>query len=293
QEPGAVMMLAAEDDRDEIARRLHAIIRHLEPTPEQADMLGKNFYPVSRLGIDNRITHKVNGVIEWNIQLIKKIIDTAKVLPDLRLIILDPVSRFRSGDENASEDATKFVEALEIIRQRTGVTVLTAHHSRKGSSGESQDDIRGASAFVDALRFAATLYRPMVDAAKKLGIPEKEAPSWIRLSVVKSNYQTELDQQWLRRGPGGVLEATDPPAKPEKHQERGEERYTSVLPKLKELIRKADTQGDKLTKTSITKNHSGKCGIFGCGDQVLRGIISRALEEGEIKQEDGGCLRLY
>lgn len=295
--PGAVLMLAAEDDRDELARRVKSItsimrLNH-DMTAEQERALGERFYAASRLGVDNRITHKVEGVIQWNWPLITQIIETARAIPDLRLIILDPVSRFRSGDENANEDATKFVEALEIIRQQTGVTVLTAHHSRKGSTGESQDDIRGASAFVDALRFAATLYTPPADVAQKMGIDPEEARSWVRFSVVKSNYQTDVDQMWFKRGQGGVLMLTTPPsAPPSKAEAKGEERYQAALPKIREMVRKADSRGDPMTARQF-RDHGGAEGVFGMGIQSLNACVSRAIEEGEIHRGEDSKLRLY
>ena len=295
--PGGVLMLAAEDDQDELSRRLHAIRDrmklNMDLTDQQEALLGGDFYPVTRLADDNRITVKVNGSVDWNPALINSIIRTAKDISNLRLIILDPVARFRGGDENANEDATKFVEALEKIRKETGVTVLCAHHSRKGGTGESAEDIRGASAFVDALRFAATLYCPSVDDAKKLGIAEDERRSWVRMMVVKSNYKTDVDQQWYRRAEGGVLALTEEPKrKASVIDNKAEDRYLSALPKIKELLRKADHDGKTITQTRICTNYAGASGLFGVGDQTLRGIISRAIEEGKIKKHDG-ALKLF
>lgn len=294
---GGVLMLAAEDDQDELSRRLHAIKERLSLnqnlTNEQEVLLGNNFYPVSRLANDNRLTKKENGSVDWNAALINAITKTAKDIENLRLIILDPVARFRAGDENSNEDATKFVEALEMIRKATGVTVLCAHHSRKGGAGDSADDIRGASAFVDALRFAATLYSPSVDDAKKLGIDEEERRSWVRMMVVKSNYKTEVDQQWFRRGEGGVLCLTVPPsAPPSKGEAKGAERYLAALPKIKDMVKKADEKGDPMTERQF-RNHGGIEGVFGIGIGSLKACVSRAIEEKEIYKGDDGKLRLY
>lgn len=294
---GGVLMLAAEDDQDELSRRLHSIKDHLtlgfSLTDEQEALLGENFYPVTRLADDNRLTHKTNGAIDWNHALINSIVRTSNEIPNLRLIILDPVARFRAGDENANEDATKFVEALEAIRKQTGVTVLCAHHSRKGGTGESADDIRGASAFVDALRFAATLYSPSVEDAKKLGIDEDERRSWVRMMVVKSNYKTDIDSQWYRRSEGGVLALTkEPQPMPTKAANKGEERYQAALPKLRELIRKADERGEPLTRKKLNTDYAGSEGIFGMSDKSLRAVVQRALDEGQITLKDAK-LRLY
>ena len=292
--PGGVLMLGAEDDRDEIARRLHAIADAngwLE-WREERDLLGEHFYPIARVGEDNRITVRAGTDIVRNLQWIGEIIGAANAIPNLRLIILDPVSRFRSGDENSNEDATKFVEALELIRRETGVTVLCAHHSRKGSDGSDADSIRGASAFVDALRFAATLAVPKEEDAKRMGLTDEERRKLVRFNVVKSNYRTDTDTFWMRRGMGGALEYMPPPQRPEREgaaAQKGEERYTAVLPKLKDIIRKRDEEGQPLTRRAL-RELCGTAGIFGCSDQTMRGIVSRAIEEKAVfehKHESG------
>lgn len=300
-QPGGVLMIGAEDDRDEIARRLHAITdaQGWPDWREERTLLGEHFYPIARVGEENRITVRAGSDVVRNLQWIGEIIATANAIPNLRLIILDPASRFRSGDENSNEDATKFVEALELIRRETGVTVLCAHHSKKGSDGSDADGIRGASAFVDALRFAATLAVPTTEKAKQLGLPDEERRKMVCFNVVKSNYRTDTDTFWMRRGTGGALEYTNPPAKPERigaAAQKGDERYNVVLPKLRDLIREKDGEGTPLTRRAL-REYSGASGIFGCSDGVMRGIVSRAIEEKEIfiheNEKEPATLHLY
>ncbi|MDZ7750011.1 MAG: AAA family ATPase [Halofilum sp. (in: g-proteobacteria)] len=50
----------------------------------------------------------------------------ARDIPDLRLIVLDSVSRFRGGEENSNDDATRFVEAVESLREQTGAAIFSA-----------------------------------------------------------------------------------------------------------------------------------------------------------------------
>ncbi len=285
--PGGVLMLGAEDDREELGRRLHAIANAYgwKEWREEYSLLGENFYPVSRLGKDNRLTERDNGNISARALWIQGIINAAKEIPNLRLIILDPVSRFRSGDENENEAATKFVEALETIRQATGVTVIVAHHSRKGSTGDTADDIRGASGFVDALRFAATLSVPTSDQAKKMALDDDERRKMVRFNVVKSNYRTEVDTFWMRRGVGGVLEWTEAPAIVTSRDEREEARYQKALPLIIEKVRSG-----QVTNKEGLKQYAGAKGVFGMADRALRVCINRAIKEGHIIQTDGGTL---
>ncbi|BAP13788.1 hypothetical protein AS19_09370 [Alcanivorax sp. NBRC 101098] len=284
--PGGVLMIGAEDDKEELSRRLHAIasVSGWADWREEHKALGENFYPVSRLGQDNRLTEKLEGNITQRPGWIQAILDAASRVPNLRLIILDPVSRFRSGDENDNEAATKFVEALETIRQATGVTVLCAHHSRKGSTGDTADDIRGASSFVDALRFAATLAVPNPEQAKKMGLDDDECRKLVRFKVVKSNYRTDTDAFWMRRTTGGALEWTEAPMVIKGADERAEKRYQDALP----LIVKKVKDGNK--RANRFRQYAGKEGIFGMGEQSLRGCVARAIEEGAITQAANGDL---
>lgn len=292
ERPGSVLMFGAEDSRDEMSRRLHSITQEYAWDGHRLDSeaLGEGFYPISLLGQDNRLTvHDGRDIVRHEAR-ISRLIRMAKTIPGLRMIIIDPVSRFRSGDENDNEAATRFVEVLEQIREETGVTVLCAHHSRKGSTGEDVDDIRGASAFVDALRFAATLARPKPGK----GLCDDDAKGMVRFSVVKSNYRTDVDEQWMRRGVGGVLKPIEAP-KPQARRvrERGEERYQEVLPALKELIGTQAKRGDPLTFSKLRRLYGGKAGRFGVGRDLLEGMAKRAVDEDVVQRRDDGTLHLW
>ena len=289
--PGGVLMFGAEDDRDEMSRRLHSIAKEyawdgcrLDP-----EALGENFYPVSVLGKDNLLTYHNGRDIVRDAKRIKHLINMAKSIHNLRLIIIDPVSRFRSGDENDNEAATRFVEVLEQIREETGVTVLCAHHSRKGSTGDGADDIRGASAFVDALRFAGTLSKPKPGK----GLSRDDADKLVRFNVVKSNYRTDLSEHWMRRGVGGVLKPTTPPQSPRVESSasdnRAEARYLEALPALASLVMSHANTDHPLTRRGI-RQYAGTSGIFKMGEQNLRGVVSRAIEEGYLTVCNNGAL---
>src|SRR3546814_14499736 len=80
----------------------------------------------------------------------------------LKLIVIDPASRFRGGNENSADDVTRFVEQLERLRQETGATVLVCHHANKASMNETtgvrgQAATRGSSAMTDGVRWQLNL----------------------------------------------------------------------------------------------------------------------------------------
>ncbi len=287
--PAGVLMMAAEDDRDEIHRRLAAVLDlgNLNRTNAfemgRLDLIARNLHIVARVGDENRLTLRgPDGTISAS-PLVQQVIAAARQVPELRLIILDPVSRFRDGDENASSDATRFVEACERIRKETGATVLLAHHARKGATG-AQDDIRGSSAFVDALRWAATLHKLTPEDAKEFDLDKGEASRLLRLALVKANYVAPQEPVYLTRGLGGRLEPIEQPEPASKNRKeaRSEERYASVLATLLPMIREHDHSGKPLSRTAV-RAKAGAEGIFRVSDKTLRAILERAIEEGRIR----------
>lgn len=116
---------------------------------------------------------------------------------DTALIILDPLSRFLSGDENDNNNATAHVAILEQFTKLPGKpTVLCAHHTNKGAlnsdKAPSQGDARGASGLVDGPRWAAVL-------SKKKAL--KGMPRVV-LSLEKTNYTAPFDAIPLIRAGG-------------------------------------------------------------------------------------------
>jgi len=58
------------------------------------------------------------------------------------LLIIDPLIRFNSLDENSTLEMGRFVRGLAELRQKTGTAILLVHHTRKpgrgGNSGAAE-----------------------------------------------------------------------------------------------------------------------------------------------------------
>jgi hypothetical protein len=59
-----------------------------------------------------------------------------------RLIVIDTMSKFSTVDENNAAEIGRVFRNLDLIRRRTGATVLLVHHTLK----HSETDLRGSSA---------------------------------------------------------------------------------------------------------------------------------------------------
>lgn len=294
-EPGSVLMICAEDEREELHRRFWRIVellREFELLGRSADkLMRKRLFIASRVGQDNLITNVIDGVA-MRTRIVDRIALTAEQIPALKLIVLDPVSRFRGGDENDNDHATRFVEAVESLRATTGATVLMLHHMSKGGLRADADrvgpeDLRGASALLDAVRWAGAMATLRKDAAVNFGIDPDEASRYVRFDIVKNNYAPPWEGMWLERQRGGVLAPAELQSVRRRNlHKRGEDRYRETLPKLKGLIRQNSEKGRKSTRRNL-RDYAGTDGIFGIGDKSLRAIIERAIAEGEIYERSG------
>ena len=214
-ETGGVIVFFAEDDDDEIHRRLHRIQSHLTMAGHGKALatLHQRLFIFSTIGTDTLLTKKgVTGEVSATVT-VDRIAALAAQIPDLRLIVIDPGSRFRGGEENSNEDATRFVEALENLAQKTDATIMLAHHANKisASTGDvSQGTSRGASALTDGLRWQMNLNRPTEAQATTFNLPKDSLGSYVAATVTKTNYSAIPAPVLLERGQDGFLSAVNP-----------------------------------------------------------------------------------
>ena len=295
-DPGAVLLLCAEDEREELHRRLWRIVGHMRDgeafTTSDEEYMRERLFIASRVGEDNLLTTIIDGQA-IRTDKVERIVLTAEQIPALKLVALDPVSRFRGGDENNNDHATRFVEAVESLRSRTGATVMMLHHMskvglREGSERLVAENLRGASALLDGVRWAAAMATLRREDAKNYGIDPDDANRYVRLDTVKNNYGPPWDGRWLRRENGGLLVPVKMSNRREqKLQEMGEKRYRETLPKLTGFIEQEQEKGKPLTHRRL-RRYSGTTGIFGIGDHALRLIVQRAIVEGAIHEYHNG-----
>lgn len=209
---GAVVMLTAEDDENAVHRRLAAI------TDEEAlSRAGPRFYAIPLPDFGGAlplVTASRNGptITEHMVHLIEDV----RAIPDLRLVVIDPLQAFTGADVNADPAVAQVLwSALSEISALTGATVLVLHHMKKDGAHEikslsqAREGIRGTSAIVDGARLAMALY-PLDSerapaAAKGLGIP-LEFGTLVAGGVVKGNDQHDRAEHFFVRAESGILE---------------------------------------------------------------------------------------
>jgi hypothetical protein len=154
---GAAVVLTAEDDEGEVHRRLNA----LDPTGARKD---RPLYVIPMISTGGARAILVDGPqgpqpTEFWHELCRQL----ETIPDLALVVFDPLSSFVGSDINKDNLAGASLMAMEAgLAARTGAAVMNVHHFAKGRTptdlSDARDAVRGASALVDNGRWAIALW---------------------------------------------------------------------------------------------------------------------------------------
>ena len=287
EQPRKVIYLAAEDDESELHRRVHnvtnAMAKDAKDTEAFHAALRQNLFVKSMVGRDNRMTSIEYGREVTETEYVGRLLHTFAGYGPFGLIIIDPASRFRGGNENAAEDATRFVETLERLATATGATVLVIHHVNKwsGRDGEQvQEAARGSSAFTDGVRWQMNLAGVTTAEAKEFSIPEEERGYYLTATVTKNNYAPPQPKVFLKRGDGGVLSAAQLTSK---KAQQNADLSTRVL----DHIREEAKRGALYSKSKFEATFGGKDGLFKTGKVAVRNILGELLQAGRVMLHGG------
>ena len=276
-EAGGALLLMAEDDEGELHRRVRNVTDQQGLT---GAALGR-LHIASLVGRDVRLISQSKERSIEHTDIVTRLIATAKQVENLKLIVIDPASRYRDGDENSAGDTTKFVQAIERIGQATGATVLVIHHTSKGAmlSGESsQGAARGSSALTDGVRWQAQLATVNKNSNKAWKLPESEMRHHVVLSLTKANYSAPQADLLLKRMPGGYLTKTEQPTQ---LKDPGHADAAIVA-----LIKSEAAEGRHYAQRAFTDAFAGTDKPLGLSDHALRRRVEMLIDTGKIRPKN-------
>ena len=203
---GSAVYLSAEDDAQELHRRVDAL-----------DKQGKRFE-----GLNEVYALPIPSLKERLIVLgdnssqglhtttqADELITALESINNLKLVVIDPVQSFVSASISSSNEAGQmYASFCANISARLGVTTLSIHHMNKAglvgteSNLDARMSIRGASSLVDGHRFALALYLGSQEEAERLCLEngvEFDRTRVVRASMVKSNSEIDYSVKTLFR----------------------------------------------------------------------------------------------
>lgn len=195
-EPTRSLFISCEDDRDELELRMAAICDTFGFDP---NTLADKVY------LEEALEWKLAGgggrlptILEHEVEAIVEICSRERI----GLLIIDPMRKIHSCDENDSLGMDIIMTALTRIARRTNAAIMLLHHSgRKGerkTAGEA-DASRGSSAITDASRIMATLTAATTQDVE-LGVPRADIGAYSRLDIAKINIAEKPDKPiWFKK----------------------------------------------------------------------------------------------
>jgi RecA-family ATPase len=132
-EKGRVLYIDLELSQRAIYDRTQLIRKELEVTSKIPNL---EFFPL-------------RGYAESLETLLPKIVRRARS-KNYSAIVIDPLYKIQSGDENSAEALSKFCNALDRLARETGAALIITHHHPKGHAGDRKAIDRGAGSGVIA-----------------------------------------------------------------------------------------------------------------------------------------------
>jgi len=205
-EPGDVTYLYAEDSARVMHQRLHALAQMAElgltnAVAHRLHLIGLRGHPPKLAGSE------LHGDITPNIAALTAIADTLTAQAHPRLLVIDPMIKFHSLDENDNGQMSQFIDVMAALGEQCGVAVILTHHEAKGTATGSQRAVRGAGAIVNEARWLVSL-RPLTGRqAQDLDIADEDLWRYLLVCAPKVNSTAKLPDLLLERdGQSGTLQ---------------------------------------------------------------------------------------
>lgn len=198
-ERGLVHYVAAEDNVNEVWRRLSAVYRT---------------YPQLAVGRDNiRVAAPRHGALRIittqagvGLVVAGDVDALVRACAGSSLIILDTLSRVHGQDENSNAVGAALIGAGERLASESGASVVLVHHVGKAAKGAAgQGASRGASSLEANSRSVLRLLRATEDDLPAGG----SVDGLYRMVQPKYSYGPAARPVWLRDAPSGSLMLAD------------------------------------------------------------------------------------
>jgi hypothetical protein len=192
-------------------------------------------------------------------------------IPNIDLLIADPVRRYLQGDEDGSDAVNQFFGQLEELAREKKCAVLVVHHLTKNAAPKSlaqvRHAIRGSAVFTDRPRLVLGMYRQ--DDVSHVGVIKHNLPK----DAVLSEVTLRRDDRTLRH----VVISADETAVAGAQEGKG------VVPLVYEAVVRAIAKGERLTRTGARELWAHRLPeLTNIGRDRIREAIDKLIAEGKL-----------
>lgn len=271
---GPAIVVTAEDDRDELHRRVAAIAEadgidlaglddlHLVPLTEA---------PATHLAIEG------DGGIAWTPTWTELTASVRRILP--ALIILDPVAELFGGKEIDRAQVAAFLSGLRRLAVEVGAAVVLVTHPSVAGAAEGSGR-SGSTAWANGAR-----QRLFFDRPDKAGGSQGDHSARV-LKVTKANYAPNDTEIACRFDRGRFVQTV---AAPPEARATEDQRIEGVfLRLLDKLAARGETFTPGLSRSSAAVRFSRDPDCEGIGPKVFEAAANRLLDRGVLALETVG-----
>lgn len=185
REPQKVLLVNAEDDADEMRRRLYAAAEEMGVA--QSDLAGRIFgarnpdnVVIAQSDAKTKVVHRT--------QLFDAMTSTI-VENGIGVAVVDPFAETFVGDENSNSEVKWAAIAWREMARLTDCALMLVHHTRKyaGQMAGDPDASRGGGALIGTARIVSTMFTMSDEDAAALGVEAEERFRYVRFDDAKSN----------------------------------------------------------------------------------------------------------
>ena len=165
-------MINAEDDMDEMLRRLAAAAREMKA--DVAALEGRLFLAETPESIViARMDNRSKSIVRT--PLVEDLVKTIEQ-EGIGFVVADPFAETFEGDENSNSEVKWAGVLWREVARRTGCALMLVHHTRKyagGMAGDA-DASRGGGALIGIARILSTLFAMTEEEAIAMAVPGDE-----------------------------------------------------------------------------------------------------------------------
>jgi RecA-family ATPase len=209
-------------------------------------------------------------------------------IPDLRMVVFDPLQNFTTLDLNAPENSQYVCGVMAELATVTGAAVFVSHHMKKTEKqirtiAEAREAIRGTTALVDGLRGAYALWPETDDDTRKICTDlgrEYRYGSIVRGAIVKANGNADRRIKTFHRDHNGILQDVT-------EQVSGIRQHNLDVSVLVLVIAEAAERGHPFTTggaAGITLERRGELPepFSTLSRDILRGMVDDLIKDGRL-----------
>jgi len=182
--PCKTLVINAEDDTDEMRRRLYAACMEMEVTADNlrervAIAQNPEDIVIARANSRTKTVDKTAMVDK----LVQTVLDN-----QFDVLVVDPFAETFEGDENSNSELKWAAVLWREIARRTNAAVMLVHHTRKfNAEAGDMDSARGGGALVGVARIVSTLFQMTEEEAVTFDVPLEERHQYLRFDDAKAN----------------------------------------------------------------------------------------------------------